>query len=121
MAPLGCACMGWFPSACEQETLKTRDEPIDTPGSSSEEQQASGSLSRGIRLSRGGWLLTCLVYFASFFFFFFCQSLSVDIFMTAQFDSLKTSSVQLREMNNKEGVCHLRGVGFFILLYCICN
>lgn len=46
--------------------------------------------------------------------------------MTAQFDCVKTGDVQLREMNNKEGVCHPRGVGFFILLYlffscCICN
>lgn len=37
--------------------------------------------------------------------------------MTAQFDSLKTSSVHLCEMNNEEGVCHPGGAGFFILLY----
>lgn len=46
--------------------------------------------------------------------------------MTAQFDSLKANIMQLCEMNNKEGVCHTRGVGFFILLYlspphCKCN
>lgn len=91
---------------------------METPGSSSEEQQASGSPSRGIQLSRGGWLVTYLVCFVRFFFFFFfCQNLSVDVFMTAQFDSLKKSNVQLCEMSNKEGVCHPRGVGFFILLY----
>lgn len=94
-------------------------------GSSSEEQQASGGPSRGIRLSKGGWPLTCLVYFVRVFFFF-CQNLSVDILMTAQFDSLKANIMQLCEMNNKEGVCHTRGVGFFILLYlspphCKCN
>lgn len=57
-----------------------------------------------------------LGFFVSCFFFFFCQNLSVDSLMTAQFDSLKANIMQLCEMNNKEGVCHTRGVGFFILL-----
>lgn len=76
MALLGCARMGWFPSAREQEAFKTRDEPTETPGSSSEEQQASGRPSRGIRLSRGGWPLTCSVYFVRFFSFLLPECLS---------------------------------------------
>lgn len=114
MALLGCACMGWFPSACEQEAFQTRDEPTEMPNSGSEERQASGGPSLALG-SQGRMAFHSLGLLCEVFFFLLSQSLSVDIFMTAQFDSLKTNGAQLREMNSKEGVCPFRGVGF---LFC---